>query len=65
MKEKFLKLYKEAIDEKGNVKACGRAVCKELIITANIIDNTTDYGNSETGFMNTDNLMKLYSSIHK
>lgn len=64
MKEQFKRLYNEVFDKDGNIKACGRDTCKKLIDTANKIDNKTEYGNSKTGFMNTDNLKVLYSEIN-
>ena len=59
----FLKLYYLAFNNKGEVKNCGRNVCKELIKAAYKINNTTDYGNPETGFMNIENIKILYEEI--
>lgn len=60
---KFISLYNEVIDNNGNIRACGRDKCKELIEISNKIDSNTYYGNNETGMMNIETLRKLYSKV--
>ena len=51
--------YKIVFDEKGNVKACGRKACSQLIELCEIATNgQMDFGNKETGMMNVE-LIKL------
>ena len=59
----FQKVYKEVFDANGNIKPCGRMKCKELIMLASQIDKNTDFGNSETGFMNVENIKKLKEQL--
>ena len=58
------KLYQEVFDKDGNIKACGREKCKKLIDACNVFYQTKynkelDFGNSNTGFMNVENIKKL------
>lgn len=62
MKE-FEKLYKEVFDTEGNVLACGREKCKELIKLANAINNNINFGDENTGFINIKNMSILYEEI--
>ena len=59
----FIKAYEEVFDENGNIKVCGRNACKNLISIAEMTDPATNYGNKNTGFINTENMKKLYESI--
>lgn len=61
--EDFLKLYEEIFDEHGYVRLCGREKCKELISLAQTIDSKSDFGNINTGFMNINNLTRLYMKV--
>lgn len=64
-KEQFIKEYNKIFDKDGNVLACGREHCKNLISLAYIVDgkNSRFYGNPHTGFMNTNNIQQLYKEI--
>ena len=42
----------EVIDQNGNMRACGREKCKELILVLNDMYPNVDFGNPETGFVN-------------
>ena len=61
--DKFKNLYNKVFDNNGNIKACGRESCINLIIVSGQIDETVYYGNSDTGVMNVANINKLYNSI--
>lgn len=52
------KSYKDVFDENGNIKLCGREACKKLIRLMQCRFPDVDFGNAETGFMNTDNIKK-------
>lgn len=60
---RFKDLYNEVFDAEGNIKSCGRAKTKELIEEAESIKAGVDFGNTETGFMNVDNIKKLYKEL--
>ena len=47
------------IDEQGNVKACGREKCLELIEICSELDPFNYYGDSKLGFLNEENIFKL------
>ena len=55
----ILKLYNVVFTEDGQIKACGRENCKKLIVACeqdNINNPHIDFGNSDTGFMNVENI---------
>lgn len=60
---RFKGLYNEVFDTDGNIKNCGRAKTKELIEEAESIKAGVDFGNPTTGFMNVDNIKKLYKEL--
>lgn len=60
---RFKSLYNEVFDTEGNIKICGRAKTMELIEEAESIKSGVDFGNPETGFMNVDNIKKLYKEL--
>lgn len=55
-------IYNRVFDENGEIKACGREVCKTLI---NVINQETSVyvGNPETGMMDIDNIKAEYKKI--
>lgn len=59
----FKDLYNEVFDTDGNVRSCGRVKTKKLIESAEQIKSGVDFGNSATGFMNVDNIKKLYKEL--
>ena len=56
-------LYERAFDDEGNVKACGREVCQELILLSNQIETNVNHGNAYTGMMNVEAIKKLKAHI--
>lgn len=52
-------VYSEVFDEQGNVKACGREKCIELIEICSELDPFNYYGDSKQGFLNEENIFKL------
>ena len=52
-------VYSEVFDEQGNVKACGREKCIELIEICSELDPFNYYGDSKLGFLNEKNIFKL------
>lgn len=65
MEEKFNNIYSSVFDEKGNVKNCGREMCRELIRIANTIEPGTKHGDLETGFMHEQTMTRLYKKLHE
>lgn len=65
MRSEFIEQFHVVFDEKYNIKACCRSNCVKLINLANQIKPGTIYGNSNTGFMHTDNLIALYNELNK
>jgi len=63
MKQRFLGLYDLAFDENGNIKACGREVCKELIVLANQIEKNVKHGDETTGMMDVDTIKSLRATL--
>ena len=63
MKQRFLGLYDLAFDENGNIKACGREVCKELIVLANQIEKNVKHGDETTGMMEVDTIKSLRATL--
>ena len=60
--EKILNQYNKVfIDEK--VIACGRNECIKLIELLNLKYSDVDFGNSQTGFLNIDNIKKYIEKI--
>ena len=52
-------VYDEVFDEHGNVKACGREKCLELIEICAELDPFNYYGDSKQGFLDEENIKKL------
>lgn len=52
-------LYLKVFDKDGNIKVCGRDICKALIITCQDCFPGVDFGDSHTGFMNVENIKKF------
>ena len=60
MKEQFMSAYNDVFTAEGLVKVCGRQKCKELIQICESMDGKSSYGDAEKGFMNIENIKKLY-----
>lgn len=56
------RLYNAVFDSNGDVRACGRDVCKRLIKAINS-KSDLNVGNADTGVMNIDVLKKEYQRI--
>lgn len=63
IEEKFKHEYKNVFTDDNVVKACGRNNCKKLIELASELDSTENYGNTETGVMNINNMIKLHDKV--
>lgn len=61
--ERFKEEYKEVFTDDNKVKACGRDKCEKLIETAKEVDSKTYYGDTYTGLMNIDNMIKLHERL--
>ena len=61
---KFCNLYLTVFDENGNVKNCGRALCQELILLADQIEQDVKHGDAYTGMMDTQNIKNLYKKVN-
>lgn len=62
-KKKFLDLYNDVFDEDGKIKAVGREHTKALIEFCKSYSPNYDFGNLATGFMNVENIHKLYEKV--
>ncbi len=62
---KFRELYEAVFGENGQIKACGRDACKDLINACSELDSLTYYGNPETGIMNLDSFQKMKELYEK
>lgn len=67
MLREFMEQYNVCI-ENGKPKVCTREECSKLIVMANkinsayhIFSESVSFGNEHTGFMNIDELAKLYN----
>ena len=65
MKQLFLEIYAKVFNEDGSIKNCGRTVCIQLISLAKQLGTDTDYGNTDTGFINIETMQKLYEQINQ
>lgn len=63
MKDLVLK-YNKVFDENGNIKACGRENCKDLIKAIHAVSDKI-VGDEETGIMRVDILKKEYKKLVK
>lgn len=61
---RITELYENIFDENGNIKVCGRYICKELITELNRKYPGIDFGNIYTGFLNIENV-KAYVGKEK
>ena len=61
--EIFKQQFEKVFDEEGNVKACGREACKELINMCKVQDSQTDFGDPMTGMMNVRNILLFRKKI--
>lgn len=52
-------LYDVVFDKNGEIKTCGREACKKLILACEALKPGVNYGNSQTGFMNIENIKTL------
>ena len=63
----FNRLYDEVFDTDGNIKACGRAKCIELINAAEKIKSIwlihADMGNETTGYINVNQIRTIKDFI--
>lgn len=62
-KKKFLDLYNDVFDEEGKIKAVGRERTKALIAFCKEFSPNCDFGSLTTGFMNVENIYKLYEKV--
>lgn len=59
----FKEEYKKVFTDDNTVKTCGRDECRKLIEVAKEIDSKTYYGDTYTGLMNIDNMIKLHERL--
>lgn len=57
--EAMVAQYNKVFDENGQVKACGRNECINLINMCKVEDPSLDFGNPFTGMMNVENIRKF------
>jgi hypothetical protein len=59
------KLYNDVFNEDGTVKLCGRNACKALIMACQEkFGDNINFGNTNTGMMNVENIQKYIHSNH-
>ena len=58
MNEKIFNLYNSIFDKNGNVTACGREKCKQLINALQEEYPDVVFGDKETGFLNVETINK-------
>lgn len=61
--EAFIEQYNRVFDENGQVKACGREECKNLINMCKLEAPNEDFGNPLTGMMNVENIQKFRTQV--
>lgn len=61
--QEFKSVYDKVFDQDGNIKSCGRETTIQLISICNQIDSNMDFGDLETGFMETENIQSLYKRL--
>lgn len=59
----FINQYNKVFDSEGNVRACGREACIDLINMCKVEDPLTDYGNPISGMMNVENIQKFGKKV--
>lgn len=62
-KTQLMLLYERVFDNQGNIKLCGREACKELIRVCREMQHGIDFGCTDTGIMNVDNIKRFYMKI--
>lgn len=55
----FKRLYSEVFDKEGEIKACGRDTCYDLIKVADEIETDVSHGNLESCTMEVETIHKL------
>ena len=60
MKDTLEEKYKKVFDKDGNIKACGRNTCIDLIKGLEEEYPGVDFGNNKTGFLNVDAVQKYF-----
>jgi hypothetical protein len=60
---RFAELYDEVFDKDGQIQAVGREKCMDLILAAQAINDSEDFGNVKTGFMNPEAIKRLMDSM--
>lgn len=63
MSSTFNSQFSKVFSEDLSVKPCGRFETTELIKLCKEIKNGTDFGDESIGFMNVDNILKLYKEL--
>ena len=63
MMTRFFKLYDQVFDENGEVKACGRKVCQEIILLSDQIEHGVKHGDPYTCFMDVESIKALKSKL--
>ena len=65
MMTRFFKLYDAVFDENGEVKACGRQTCQEIILLSDQIEHGVKHGDPYTCFMDVDAIKALKAKLDK
>lgn len=63
MEEQLKTVITEVFNSNGEIRPCGREKCQELIFLASQIYPEINFGNPDTGIMNTDAMKELRSKL--
>ena len=62
----FIEKYHVVFDEDGNIKACGRYACMDLILACEkITGRKGDFGDPDTGYTKPEAIKALYQTLTK
>lgn len=62
-KREFLEKFHQVMTPDGDMKACGRYACTDLILLARQIDPTYTYGDTLTGRINVRQILALRRAL--
>ena len=57
----MIEKYSKVFNGNGDIKACGREACKELIIACMDKYPGVNFGDPDTGMMNVENIKKVFA----
>jgi len=61
--EKLKVLYSRVFNSNGEIKACGRYTCRDLIMHCDELEPSISHGDIVTGFMRVSSIKDLYNRL--